>query len=158
MSRDAEVRDALARFAGRYGPHQTLTYTVESVDEEAMTCEVTDDDGLEHLLRIAPIITAAQSILLYPQAGKKVLAQRYEDSGDWFVCWAEQYYKTTVTVGACILETDGDKWTLKNGAADLKDILTGIVEAVQVIVVLMGNNPDYAKLAQALTDINQLFT
>ncbi len=40
----------------------------------------------------------------------------------------------------------------------LKDILTLILKAVQPILVLYGNNPDYAKLTQALTKINNLFS
>jgi|GEM_PF-4505989 len=157
MSKELEIREGLAGFAALYGPHQTLLYTVENVDEAGMTCDVVDDDGLEHLLRIAPIVTAGQSILQYPTRGKKVLAQRFEDSGDWFVKWAEQYYKTVITIGNCVLETDGEKWSIRNDKGSLKDILSGIIEAVQIITVLMGSNPDYVKLTTALNTVNELF-
>lgn len=156
MSRQKEVRDALASFAAQFGPHQTLTYTVVSVDEEGMTCDVVDEDDLEHLLRLAPIVTSGQSVVQYPAAGKKVLAARFEDSGDWYVSWAEQYYKTVITIGACVLETDGERWTIRNGSANLKDVLARIIESVQVIVVMMGNNPDYEKLTEAQTLLDQL--
>lgn len=39
----------------------------------------------------------------------------------------------------------------------LKDILTLIVQAVQPILVMYGNNPDFIKLTQALTKINSMF-
>ena len=114
------------------------------------------EDDLEHLLRLAPIVTSGQSVVQYPAAGKKVLAARFEDSGDWYVSWAEQYYKTVITIGACVLETDGERWTIRNGSANLKDVLARIIESVQVIVVMMGNNPDYEKLTEAQTLLDQL--
>lgn len=157
MSKHAEVRDALAGFAAKYGPRQTLLFTVVSVDEDALTCDAVDDDELEHLLRLTPIVTSGQSVLQFPTQGKRVLAARFEDSGDWFVNWSEQYYKTVITIGKCVLETDGVRWTIKNDGANLKDILSNMIEATQVITVLMGSNPDYAKLIQAQADLNKLF-
>ena len=48
------------------------------------------------------------------------------------------------------------QFAIKNPTVTLKVILTEIVQAVQQIVVLQGNNPDYTKLAKAITDINNL--
>jgi phage baseplate assembly protein gpV len=50
----------------------------------------------------------------------------------------------------------GDKYKLMKGSDTLKQILTLIVEAVQATVVLQGNNPDAAKLSQALGKINAI--
>ena len=49
------------------------------------------------------------------------------------------------------------KYNIKNNSVSVKTIITEIIQAVQQIVVLQGNNPDYAKLTQALTDTNNLF-
>lgn len=40
----------------------------------------------------------------------------------------------------------------------ISDLLTLIVQAIQPILVIYGNNPDYSKLSQALTQIQNLFT
>ena len=48
-----------------------------------------------------------------------------------------------------LVEKDGDT---------LKQALTLIVEAVQPIVVIYGNNPIYSKLSEALTKINNLLS
>lgn len=156
MGRDKEIRDALAQFAGKYGPHQTALYTVTSVSEADNTCEAIDDDGVEFLVRLMPIITDDQSIYQYPALGKMILAARLEDSGDWFICWAEQWTRMIIKIGRCTLETDGNKWTVKNDDANLKDVFTNIIEAIQVIAVIYGNNPDFAKLAEATTLVNNL--
>ena len=38
----------------------------------------------------------------------------------------------------------------------MKEVMTLIIEAVQQIVVLQGNNPNYVKLTQALVKVNNL--
>ena len=156
MGQDAELRAALADFSGKYGPHQTALYQVTSVSEADNTCEAVDEDEIEFLIRLSPIITPGQSISLYPAVGKKILAARLEDTGDWFVCWAEQWTKIIYKIGNCILESDGVKWTIKNGNANMLDVFNKIIEAVQVIAVIYGNNPDFVKLAEAKTLIDNL--
>lgn len=49
------------------------------------------------------------------------------------------------------------KFTITVNDNSLKDALTLIIQAVQQIVVMQGNNPDYAKLSEALTKVNNIF-
>lgn len=49
------------------------------------------------------------------------------------------------------------KFTISVDNNSLKDALTLIIQAVQQIMVMQGNNPDYAKLSQALTKVNNIF-
>lgn len=156
MGKKQEAIDALADFSSKFGPHQTAIYQVVTVDEVAQTCEAIDDDGIEYLVRLTPIVTPGQSILCYPQEGKKILAARLEDSGDWFVSWAEQNYKIVYRIGNCVLESDGQKWTIRNNAANMLDVFNNIIEAVQVVAVVYGSNPDFSKLASAKTLIQNL--
>ena len=156
MGQEEELRDALAHFSGKYGPHQTAMYKVVSVDEAAQTCEAIDEDEIEQLVRLTPIVTPGQSILCYPQEGKKILAARFEDSGDWFLSWAEQYYKIVYKIGNCVLESDGQKWTIRNNAANMLDVFNNIIEAMEMVAVVYGSNPDFSKLAAAKTLIQNL--
>ncbi len=68
-----------------------------------------------------------------------------------------EYNKTSHQLAVQLNATDG-KLLVQKGADTLKQALTLIVEAVQPIVVLYGNNPVYAKLTQALAKINNLLS
>jgi len=113
MGKDLEVRQALADFSAQYGPQHSQLFTVSSSDVDALTCYCIDDEGVEHLVRIAPIVTNGQSLVIVPAEGKKVLAVRFEDSEDWFTSWIEQWKSVTLVIGGCRLESDGTKWTKK---------------------------------------------
>jgi len=156
MGKHLEVRQALADFSARYGPQHSQIFKVTSVDTAAQTCECIDDEGVEYLVRITPIVTNGQSLLVTPVEGKKILAVRLEDAEDWFMSWAEQWASVTLAVGNCRFESDGTKWTVKNAEANLLDIFSNIIDAVQIITVLIGSGPDYAKLEDARTMLNQL--
>lgn len=60
-----------------------------------------------------------------------------------------------IVKGSSFLQ-DG-KFTISVDNDSLKDALTMLIEAVQQIVVMYGNNPDYTKLSQALTKVNNIF-
>ena len=156
MGRDIEIRQALAGFAAQYGPQHTQLLKVERTDIDALTCECSDDEGVEYLVRLSPIITEGQSILITPGVGKTILATRFEDSEDWYMSWAEQWQKVTYKIGGCTFESDGQKWTIKNQDANLLDVISKIIDAVQRVTVLYGSGPDYAKLSDARTLLNQL--
>jgi phage baseplate assembly protein V len=64
--------------------------------------------------------------------------------------------KFTQTINSSSFLQDG-KFTISAGDDSVKDALTLIIEAVQQIVVIQGNNPDYDKLSQALTKVNNIF-
>ena len=46
---------------------------------------------------------------------------------------------------------------LASNGESLKDIFTLIIQSVQPILVIYGNDPDFAKLTQALTKVNNMF-
>lgn len=64
--------------------------------------------------------------------------------------------KYSQTVKESSFLQDG-KFTIAVDDNSLKDALTLIIQAVQQIMVMQGNNPDYAKLSQALTKVNNIF-
>jgi phage baseplate assembly protein gpV len=84
-----------------------------------------------------------------PAAADDKFRMLFED-GTYF-----EYDKTTHQMTVSLNSSDG-KLLLQKGTDTLKQALTLIVEAVQPIVVLYGNNPVYTKLTQALTKINNL--
>lgn len=166
MSKQDEIRKALGAFSSRYGPQNTMLATVKSVDEGEFTCVLVDDDNdeLEYPdVRLRPVLDGNESITVFPKVGTWALVVRIEEDEDWMVIavgeadkisnLAETEIKSIVGTSEFTID---DGFLMQKGSDTLKQILTLIVEAVQPIVVIYGNNPVYAKLTQALTKINNL--
>jgi hypothetical protein len=85
------------------------------------------------------------------------MAIRIEEADEWMLIGCQEIDKYRLVVGDLVFEVGTDQFTVKKGADSLKDALTLIVEAIQQIVVIYGNNPAYDKLTQALTKINNIF-
>lgn len=143
--------------AAKVGPLQTVLAQVLSVDEDAKTC-VLDNDGVELFdVRMRPVLNGKEAVTLYPKVDSWVLAARIENDDDWMVMACDEVDKVRMKVGDVTLQIT-DKILLKKGDDTVKDMIDKIIDAVLPIVVIIGNNPDYAKLLEAKTMNNNIFT
>lgn len=150
MDKHEQIRRGLAELAKRFGPAATLLATVQSVDENEMTCVLFDDDIEIYDVRLRPVLNGKESLTLFPKIGSYVLAVKIENDEDWMVVACDEVDKVRVIAGEMIFEMK-DGYLIKKGNDTLKEVIQLIIEAVQKIVVLQGTNPDYMKLTQALT-------
>lgn len=158
MGKEAEIRQALANHAKRYGPMQTMLAVVESVDEANYTCVLVDEDELTYTCRLRPVLDGLQSTTIFPLVGTWVLAIRIEEDEEWMLIAAGEGARYRIKIGACELETDGTHWSIKKGNDSLKDVMKLTIEAVQKIVVLQGTNADRGKLVSALSKLNNIMS
>lgn len=158
MTAAEQLRQALSAHAAKHGPVQTVLAVVTEVQELAGTCTVQDDDGPPwYGIRLTPAITQGKNFRIVPTVGCKCLMARIEGGeGDWWLMWAEQIEKWQLETDGVEMELDGNGLLLKKGTDTLKQIITLMIEAMQVVVVLQGNNPDYVKLTQAMAKANNL--
>jgi phage baseplate assembly protein gpV len=49
------------------------------------------------------------------------------------------------------------QFQIQNNSTSIKDIFLDITDAIKPIMIIYGNNPDFGKLSDAVTKINQLF-
>lgn len=157
MDIDQLIRDALMRLGGKVGPAPTIIGKVKSVDEDEKTCVIIETIGDDEIeiddVRLRPVLNGNAAITIYPKVNSYVLALRIEGSEEWMVAGVDKTDKVKWEVGDCKFEVD-EGFLIKRGNDTLKDIIQMIIEATQQIVVLYGNNPDYSKLAQALSKLN----
>jgi hypothetical protein len=155
MSRQEQIRAALKAFSKEHGPLQTMLATVVSVDESELTC-VVDNDGTEIFdVQLRPVINGKESVTLIPKVDSQVLMARIEEDEAWMVIAADEITKLRCVVDDCEFEIENG-FLIKKGEDSLKQIIQLIIEAVQQIVVMQGNNPDYAKLVQATEKLNNV--
>jgi len=66
MEKDEQIREGLQKIAAGFGPVATMLVKVLSVDEDAKTCEVLDDNITYYDVRLRPVLNGNESITIYP--------------------------------------------------------------------------------------------
>lgn len=133
---------------------------------ESVVCEVLEVNGMNCVC--APVNGAAEiqdvrlvaddtkdGFVLVPEVGSFVVVQMLNGTAGYLAMVSkitEVYYK----VGTAQYNLNEVGHLVTKGEDTLKEALTLIVQAVQQIVVLQGNNPDYMKLTKALEKINNI--
>lgn len=157
MNIEEQIRESLKKWCKQYGPAPTLLATVVSVDESSFTCILKDDNYNEIPgVRLRPVLDGNQSVTLFPAVNSWALAVRIEADEEWMLIAAGVIDKCKVVIATTTLEQTAEGFKIEKGSSSLKTILTKMIEATQQILVVYGNNPDYTKLSEALSDVNNL--
>lgn len=158
MDRTAQIRQSLHRLVNTWEPAATMLARVLDVDQDALTCNLIDSDsGAEFYdVRVRPVIDGKECITILPKVSSWVLAVRIESSDDWMITGFGEADVIRWQVGEAVVEQDADGLLIKKQQDTLRQALELIVEAVQKIVVVQGQNPDYVKLQQAMTKIKNV--
>lgn len=149
-----------------------LPGSVLSVD--GLFCNVQPSNGAAEIKKVRLIANteAEKYYVLVPKVGSDVIVT-WLSKHVGVIALVSEVEKVLCKAGDVVYELDANGFNLKHGttvefdidatgylvkkdADTLKQILTLIVEAVQPIVVIYGNNPVYSKLAQALVKINNM--
>ena len=107
---------------------------------------IATEDAANNSLQVTPVVG---SVVVYALLGKK------EESA--VVISFSEIEKVATKIGNTEFEISAAGFKIKRASANAKDIFKNIIESQQQIMVIYGNNPDYAKLTTALTDLNNLF-
>jgi hypothetical protein len=158
MERVSQIRDALKKLAAQHGPDNSMLAQVKSVNEGELTCDLYDEESelIFYDVRLMPVLNGKQSMTLIPKVDSWVVAIRVEDSEDWVIVGVNEIDKWRLMVGQSIIEQDTTGLLIKKQSDTLLDALKLIVEAVQKIVVIQGQNPDQVKLQQALVKLQNI--
>ncbi|MGN7787423.1 hypothetical protein ACTJIJ_23015 [Niabella sp. 22666] len=121
------------------------------------TCEVEPVNGDAPIVDVRLVADDKPSqFYLEPKVGSIVLVQQITDTAAYVSMFSEVEGLYLSTFNGGKFEVDS-KFAIANAGSSLKDILMDIIGAVQPIVVLYGSNPDYDKLASALSKTATLF-
>jgi hypothetical protein len=120
----------------------TFTATVNSVDQNNASCEVTDPNGLVFYdVRLRSAIDGnTTGLVVYPAPGSSVIVGRIGKSNQLFV----------------INYSDVQLFTLKSQNESLKQLLIDLLDAINQITVTTGTGPSGVPInAPAFTAIKQ---
>jgi hypothetical protein len=158
MGREEQIRQLLDERAARVGPSPTMLATVRSVDDAEGTCVLYDEEtNLDYYdVRLRPVLNGKENITIFPKAGSWCLAVRLENTEEWCVVACTEADKWRLKIGDAIIEQDATGLQIKKQNDSLREALEMIIQAVMKIMVVQGQNPDYAKLQQALLKIQNI--
>ncbi len=123
------------------------------------TCDV--ERAGEPTLKDVRLIAADEQlndyVLQKPKNGSAVVVGLYENnSATAIILKCSEVEKFKVKIGTSLLEIDTSGITAKRGNDTLKQVHQLTIEAIMQVVVIIGNNPAYDKLTQALTKLNNI--
>lgn len=146
---------------------ELLQQLVENGDEEhGIVCKVTAVNGMncecEPVNGNAPILDVrivaedtASKFVLIPKVGSMVIVE-FLNNAAGYVSMVSEVSEVKYKIGTVEYSVDDTGFLLKKANDSLKEIFQFIIESQQQIMVLYGNNPDFAKLAQALIKLINL--
>ena len=158
MTREEQIRQLLDDRASRVGPSPTMLATVQSVDETEATCVLYDEEtALNYYdVRLRPVIDDKEGLTVFPKVGSWCLATRIENSHEWMVVAFSEADKWRLKIGDAVIEQTADGLLIQKQSDTLRQAFELVIQAVMKVVVIQGQNPDYAKLQQALTKIQNI--
>ena len=158
MSREEQIRQLLDDRSSQVGPQPTMLATVQSVDESEATCVLYDEETeLEFYdVRLRPVVDSTESLTIFPKVGSWCLAARIETTDEWMVLACSEADKWRLKIGNTLVEQNATGLLIQNQSDTLRQAMELIIQAVMKVVVVQGQNPDYAKLQQALTKIQRI--
>jgi hypothetical protein len=147
MDRDEQIREGFKKLAAKVGPSCTLLGTVQSVDEDEMTCVLYDEDSdLEFEdVRLRPVLDGKESITQFPKEGTWGLAIRLEDEDDWMLIAAGEIDKWRMKIGDSTIEVTDSGIVFNGGSlgglikiAELKNQLDKVTQILSAILSVMN--------------------
>lgn len=127
---------------------------VDRVEDMTCDCKPVNGDAMLPDVRLVAA-DSDQHYVLIPEAGSAVIVC-WQDAGMSYVAMVSSVKEVRYRIGTTYHSMTENGHLIQKGNDTLKDILSLIVEAVNKIVVVQGNNPDYTKLAKASIKINNL--
>ncbi|MGQ0739144.1 MAG: hypothetical protein ACT4OJ_08815 [Bacteroidota bacterium] len=128
-----QIRERLKALAAGVGPVQTILATVDSVNEDELTC-VLDEEGVKlYDVRLRPVINGNESVTLIPKVVSWVLATRIEEDSEWMVIAADEVEKYRIVVGNMLFEMAGGKFMVKSGDENLGKCIDDLIAEILLI-------------------------
>ena len=151
-----QIRQQFQDFSGKHGPVIIEQGTVTAVnDDDTIAIELssgaTDDE-----VRLKSVVKDGGKVILVPLVGSVVLVGLIGNSKQRVVLVVDEISEVLYIIDGVTFSSNSAGFLLQNGDDTLKDAITLIIEAVQKIAIVYGENPDFIKLQQAQVKINNI--
>jgi uncharacterized protein with von Willebrand factor type A (vWA) domain len=156
MSKDRDdIKEELRKFASQFGPAAIKTATVKEVNDNDTITVLLNDVELDDV-RLRAVIKDGNKCLLLPAVNSTVLIGRIDNSEEWVVLAVEEIDSVEYVFDEVEFKINEEGFCLKKQNTTLKSALIKLVESLEPIMILQGNNPNFIKMAEAKTQIENL--
>jgi hypothetical protein len=154
---EEDLKRELGNFAGVRGPKAIVPAWVTAVNDDGTIAVEFADKSTIPDVQLKSVVATGNEVLLIPKVGSMVHIGSIENSKDYVVVSVSEITEMRMTIDNVSYNVTADGFLLKKDNDTLLDALTLLIEAVQKIVVVQGQNPDYIKLQQSLNKVQNLF-
>jgi|GEM_PF-3358194 len=151
MKEHDEIKEQLGNFASKYGPAAVMTAKVTAVNGDDTVAVIFGDDSTVDDARLKSVVKAGDHFVLVPKIGSVVQVSRLGNSDEYVVIAVDEITEIKSKIETASLSFNDAGFVIKKGGNTLWDAQKLLIEAVEKILVLQGNNPDFIKLAQSKT-------
>lgn len=148
------IREIITQLANDGGEYYSKVCRVKSIN--GLVCDCTPVDGDADILDVRLIADENEEFFVLVPAVDSVVLVSFITKEAAYVSMVSKISEIKYKIGDAYYSVTQDGFLFQKGNDTMKQAMTLIIEAVQQIVVMYGNNPNYAKLTQALTKVNNI--
>lgn len=157
MKEVQDIKDQAGAFSGRYGPAVIVQGKVTAVNaNDTIDVELLNGRQIPDVLLRATTKDGSKYVEV-PADGSVVMVGSINNSDEYVLLKADEVQSVTAVINGVFYQADADGFLIKKDEDTALQVFNLIIEAVMQVVVLEGNNPDYAKLQEAKTKAQNIF-
>lgn len=126
------------------------------VSVDGFSCVVDPIDGDTRIEDVRLIADETDEFFVLIPKVESIVVVSFLTQNSAYVSMVSEVIEVKYKIGTALYSMTEAGFLLQKGNDTLKQAIILVIEAVQQIVVMQGNNPNYAKLTQALNKINNL--
>lgn len=163
---DEMVRQALRAFIRRNSAGGNVLAKVLSVDEDAMTCVLVDDEDETvryNDVQLRPVLDGNEAMTIFPAINSWVTAEPLEETGRLQVTTVSKVSKWRLVTNTAILQQDANGLRIERNGDTLAQVLSDLIAQIQAITVNVTavgaptgvpiNNAAFTAIANRLNNI-----
>ncbi len=152
-----EIRTQLTSFVKNQHHYSIVSATVTAInDDDTVAIVLADGNPVEDARLKSIVLNSLTKAIIVPAVGSQVLLASIENSGEYVVIAESEIQEIVSKINDANYSLTSDGFLIKKGNDTLLAALLNMIEAVQQIAIVFGNNPNYEKLTTATTQLKNI--
>jgi hypothetical protein len=148
------LKELIQQLAHNGDEKYSIVGKVKSVD--GLVCDVEPINGDADILDVRLVADETEKLFVLIPKVDSIVVVSFITKEVAFISMVSEVSEVKYKIGTSFYSVTSDGHLIQRGDDTLKQVIQLVIEAVQQIVVLQGNNPDQVKLTQALNKLNNL--
>ena len=152
-----DIRTQLTSFVKNQHHYSIVSATVTAInDDDTVAIVLADGNPVEDARLKSIVLNGLAKAIIVPAVDSQVLLASIENSGEYVVIAESEIQEIVAKINDANYSFTSDGFLIKKGNDTLLAALLNIIEAVQQVAIVYGNNPNFDKLATATTQLQNI--